>query len=548
MISFTSKLKSVNYQQLKGDIFGGITAGVVALPLALAFGVQSGLGAEAGLYGAIILGFFAAAFGGTQTQISGPTGPITVLTGGLIAGLIQQLGSVESALPTIFFTFCLAGIFQCLLGLLKLGRYIRFVPYPVISGFMTGIGVIIILLQLLPGLGLKPTSGINNIFYELFHLKEAINYQSLLLCLFTIALIYILPKLTQAVPSSLVALIVMTIAAFYLKLDVPIIGDIPHGLPSLQTEIIDAFHIDLIYHAIWPALTIAAVGTLDSLLTSLIADNRTRTTHDSDQELIGQGIGNFLTSLFGGIPGAGATMRTVVNINSGGKTKLSGIIHSLLLLSVLVGLSNFAEYIPIAVLAGILFTVGVSIIDYKGLRHFFQIPRADALITAVVLVLTVFIGLLEAVVIGFIIASFATIRQVSEWSENTSEVFSAKDLPVRFNITKDISKNIYIKHLEGPLFFGFTSYFKQLTKAIPDIKYVIIKMDSVPYIDQSGVYALEDTCDYLKRKNIKVYFTGMNQQIKLLLSTTEVIPKIIPEKKIYSSFEKLIREKFTENT
>lgn len=538
------KLKSMTWPQIRGDLFGGITAGVVALPLALAFGVQSGLGAEAGLYGAMILGFFAALLGGTNTQISGPTGPITVLTGGLIAVSIQNFGSLENALPVIFFTFCLASIFQVLMGIFKLGQYIRYVPYPVISGFMSGIGILIIILQIYPSMGLSSPSNVNDIVYGLFHTLDNVNYQAIALCAGTVFIIYLFPLVTKAIPSALFALIVMSLVAFYLKLNVPIIGAIPHGLPALQFEIIDAFHINLIYHAIWPALTIAALGALDSLLTALIADKKTHTFHDSDKELIGQGVGNFLTSLFGGIPGAGATMRTVVNINSGGVSRLSGMIHGILLVMLLLGLGPFAELIPLPVLAGILFTVGISIIDYKGLKHLFKIPRTDALITLAVLGLTVFVGLLEAVVIGFVIASCATISKVSEWSKNTSEIFPAAMLSEEQNIPKEVLKHTFIKHVEGPLFFGFTSYFRTLTHSIPDIQIVVIRMLHVPYIDQSGLYALEDTIAYLNHKGITVYFTGINPEIKAMLHNTQVIPNAIPESHVFDSFDQFMQSKF----
>lgn len=531
---------------IQRNIFGGITAGIVALPLALAFGVQSGLGAEAGLYGAIILGFIAAAFGGTQTQISGPTGPITVLTAAFIASTIKSHGSLEAALPTIFFTFCLAGLFQLCFGFAKLGKYIRYMPTPVVSGFMTGIGLIIIFFQLYPSMGLNSPGNINDVFVNLLDALAKLNPEAVALCIGTVALIYLLPKITTLLPSSLIALLIMTTISTYFNMQVPIIGHIPRGLPALRTEILDAFHIGLIYHAIWPALTIAVVGIVDSLLTSIVADNKTHTNHDSDQEVIGQGLGNFFTGLFGGLPGAGATMRTVVNINSGANHRLSGIVHSLLLFAILMGLGKYAELIPLSVLAGILLTVGISIIDYKGLKQLLAVPRMDALITLLVIVLTVFVGLLEAVLIGFIVASIATIHKVSEWSRRKSNIISAYDLTKRNdNLSRkeahdSFYHNIYIKQLEGPLFFGFTSYFKELTRSIPNIDIVIIRMRRVPYMDLSGLHAIEEVYEYLSRKGIQVYFTGLTEQPKKLLHDTEVVPNLIPPSQIYNKFKELM--------
>ncbi len=368
--------KILNISNLRGDFFGGLTAGVVALPLALAFGLQSGMGAIAGLYGAIAIGIIAAWFGGTPTQISGPTGPMTVVSAVVISTAIQANGgSLEAAMGTIIAIFLLAGVFQILLGVFKIGQYIRYMPYPVVSGFMSGIGVIIIVLQIFPFLGHNSPKEILHIFSELPSIIHDINTASVGLALATIATIYIFPRLTKLIPSALVALIGLTLVSTLMQLDVKIIGDIPEGLPALKIDTI--FNIDLSNPMllIIPALTLAALGTIDSLLTSIVADNMTKTQHNSNKELIGQGLGNIGAAMIGGIPGAGATMRTVVNINSGGKTRLSGVIHGLALLIVLLGAGAYARLIPLPVLAGILITVGIGIIDYKGFKHILLYPR-----------------------------------------------------------------------------------------------------------------------------------------------------------------------------
>jgi len=383
-------------KNLKGDLMGGIVAGVVALPLALAFGVQSGLGATAGLYGAIAVGILAAIFGGTATQASGPTGPMTVVSASFIAIAVAKYGNIESAMGMIVATFMLAGIFQIIFGFLRVGGYIKYFPYPVVSGFMTGVGLIIILLQLFPFAGVLSPKSTLGVVKEFTNLFTGFNPAALAIGGVTVLIFYLFPKITKAIPSTLVALIAATLIAYFLKLDVKLIGNIPSGLPSIKLDGI--FNID---SSAYPlileyALILAALGSIDSLLTSVIADNITKTKHNSNRELIGQGIGNAVAGLFGGIPGAGATKGTVVNINSGGRTRLSGTIHGLFLLIVLLGAGQFAAFIPIPVLAGLLIPVGFNIIDWKALKHLRLIPREDAVVWIVVLLITTFGNLIFA--------------------------------------------------------------------------------------------------------------------------------------------------------
>ncbi|MFZ1873225.1 MAG: SulP family inorganic anion transporter, partial [Chania sp.] len=387
-----------------GDLFGGLTAAIVALPLALAFGVQSGMGAVAGLYGAIVLGILAALFGGTRTQISGPTGPMTVVSSAIIAAEIAYFGSLEAALPSIVVTFVLAGLLQILMGMLKVGQYIRYMPYPVISGFMSGIGLIIIITQLFPLMGLASPGSPLSTLLAVGSAIGSINLQALFLALGTIATIYLFPKITKVIPATLVALVFFTLLSIVLKLQVPTIGDIPQGLPELHWNAFTQIEWHDPAIIIFTALTLASLGAIDSLLTSVVADNMTRTQHSSNRELIGQGIGNAVAGLFGGLPGAGATIRTVVNIRSGGNSRLSGITHGLILLFILLGAGKYAGLIPVPVLAGILITVGIGIIDYRSLRDLRSIPRADVVIMLSVTLLTVFVDLLQAVGIGMVMA------------------------------------------------------------------------------------------------------------------------------------------------
>ena len=532
----------MNTSSLRGDFFGGLTAGVVALPLALAFGLQSGMGAVAGLYGAIAIGIIAAWYGGTPTQISGPTGPMTVVSAVIIASAIEMHGSLETAMGSIIAIFLLAGVFQILLGVFKIGQYIRYMPYPVVSGFMSGIGVIIILLQVFPFFGQTSPKNIPSIFTGLPPLLEQINFMSVALASATITIIYLFPKLTKAVPSTLVALIILTIVSAMMELDVSVIGDIPKGLPELKLNTLSSIDLTQPMLIIIPAITLAALGAIDSLLTSIVADNMTKTQHKSNKELIGQGLGNIVVAAIGGIPGAGATMRTVVNINSGGRTRLSGVIHSIALLIVLLGAGAYAKLIPLPVLAGILITVGIGIIDYKGIKHIAHVPRTDSVIMMVVLGLTVFVDLLQAVAVGMVLASILFMKKMSDITSSKSTSGYVGDFVKEeawadeANLSEFIQKQVYIKHFDGPIFFGFTTKFQEMHRALPDVKVIIMRMARVPYIDQSGIYAIEDAVLDLNAKGITVLISEIQDQPKDMLKNISLIPNLIPEKHLFSDF------------
>ncbi len=544
-----SDIKIIDTSNLRGDFFGGLTAGVVALPLALAFGLQSGMGAIAGLYGAIAIGMIAAWFGGTPTQISGPTGPMTVVSAVEISTAIEANGgSLEAAMGTIICIFLLAGVFQILLGVFKVGHYIRYMPYPVVSGFMSGIGVIIIVLQIFPFLGHTSPKRILDIFSELASIMGDINVASVALSMATIATIYLFPKITKLIPSALIALIGLTIVSTIMNLDVKIIGSIPEGLPDLKLSALTNVDFSNPMLIIIPALTLAALGTIDSLLTSIVADNMTKTQHDSNKELIGQGFGNMGAALIGGIPGAGATMRTVVNINSGGRTRLSGVIHSLALLLVLLGAGAYARLIPLPVLAGILITVGIGIIDYKGLKHIFHVPKADSFVMLMVLTMTVFVDLLQAVAVGMVLASILFMKKMSDIVEKNAATgtvghFSKDESwPDETIISEKVHEQVYIQHFDGPIFFGFAAKFQEMMTALPKITVVIIRMKLVPYIDQSGVYALEDAVIALKKRGIIVLITGIQEQPKDMLRKILFIPNLVPEEHLFESFSNCVAQ------
>ncbi len=537
------------FSNIKGDLFGGITAGIVALPLALAFGEQTELGAVAGLYGAIALGIIAALAGGTKTQISGPTAPMTVVAAVMIMEAIDESGSLQAAMPVIVATFVLTGIIQAALGLLRLGKFIKYIPYPVVSGFMSGIGVIIVITQIFPFIGTdSPAGGALGTVKSLHAIPELVNIYSIGIALFTIAIIYALPYLTKKIPATLVALLIVSIAAYYLvpeglMLKINSKGPIPTGLPDV--------HLDFIKVIIEPkvlvrisgfAFTMAALGSIDALLTSVVADNITKTKHNSNRELIGQGLGNIGAGIIGGLPGAGATMRTVININSGGKTRLSGVIAGLLLLAILLGPGQLVGHIPNAVLAGILVTVGLGIIDYKGFKHLKAIPRSEAVIMFIVLFLTVFVDLLVAVAAGMVLASFVFMKETADIVEGSITTKSLQSFREEEswedekNLVGFLGDKVFIKHIEGPLFFGMISGFRNHIKAIPSsIKAVIIRMDKVPYVDQSGLYAMEDSIVELNEKGIKVLLWGLKGQPKTMFEKIEIIPGLVKAEECFDS-------------
>ena len=543
-----------NLNYLKRDFTGGLVAGVVALPLALAFGVQSGMGATAGLYGAIAVGIFAALFGGTETQASGPTGPMTVVSAAVVAFGIQTNGSLDNAMSIILLTFLLAGLFQVVFGFLNIASYVKYFPYPVISGFMSGVGLIIVILQLFPLVGLDSAKSTWAVIQDVPRLFEEANLSALLLGGITIVIYFLFPKITKAIPSALVALIGATLIAYFAKMDVPLIGEIPSGLPSFQLGGILSVDPSIYPKIIEYGLVLAVLGSIDSLLTSVIADNMTKTKHNSNRELIGQGIGNMLAAAIGGIPGAGATKGTVVNINAGGKTRLSGIIHGLFLLTVLLGLGKLAAHIPLSVLAGLLIPIGFKIVDFKGLKHLLKVPKADAVVLFLVLTVTTFGSLIHAVGIGIALACLLFMKKSGDIGEKGLQVERLSDLEDEkpwqdeMEIYEKYKNKIVIKHLYGPLFFGFTSYLKDQVKALPhDIEAVILRMDRVPYIDQSGLYALEEIIFDLRAKNIEVIIVGLKEQPCDMLKAIDIIPDLIPEEDLFKNIEgsfSYLREQF----
>ncbi|MDD7507240.1 MAG: SulP family inorganic anion transporter [Prevotella sp.] len=550
----------IETNNIKGDVFGGITAGIVALPLALAFGIQafsgidspeaSSMGALAGLVGATLLGFFAALFGGTHSQISGPTGPMTVITASIVSGAwASSQGNISAVILSMSLAGIFCGLFQVIFGLIRIGKYVRYIPYPVLSGFMSGIGVIIILQQIYPIIGKKsPASTLDMIINFPAALADGVSVIALALGLACISLIVLVPKVTKKVPATLVALIAVTVVSLFTNLDSSLtIGNIPAGLPmpfftKVQLDGID--WASVLEASLVPGLTLAGLGSIDTLLTSVVADNITKTKHNSNQELIGQGIGNAVAGLFCGLAGAGATMRTVVNVKSGGRTQISGMIHAVLLLAILLGLGSLVKYVPLSVLAGILITVGWGIIDFRGFKDILRIPKSDAFVMIVVFLMTVFVDLLTAVGIGMVIACVLFMKRAGDLVENS---YSAKALDTfdkespwedEKDIPEEIRNRIYIERLDGPIFFGSITGFQRVMHDIPtNLKIVIIRMRRVPFMDQSGVYAMETAIKDLQAQGIKVLMTIIQPQPRYMLEKHHIIPILIPKENTFETFE-----------
>ena len=487
-------------QTFRGDLFGGVTAAVVGLPVALAFGVASGLGAVAGIYGAIAVGFFASVFGGTRSQISGPTGPMAVAMAVIVT-------THASSLAEAFTIAIMAGLIQVLLGVLRIGRFVAYTPYSVISGFMSGIGIIIITLQVLPFIGEPAASGgplaaATTWPNAMSHLDN-VNFSAIAIAGATLIVGILWPsRLRRFLPPTLAALVVGTLMGVFWLSGTPVIGDVPTGLPSPQLPVIDP---SFLVRAFSPALTIALLGSIDSLLTSLIADSMTRTRHNPNRELVGQGLGNMIAGFIGGIPGAGATLGTVVNIRAGGRTQISGALRALILLALVLGLGKYVEAIPHAVLAGILMKVGWDIIDWRFITRIHRVQPEHLLVMLITLGLTVFLDLITAVAIGLIAAGMASARQFERMELDSvvsvplldqSFLYNNSSLDDQSKEIDPFSARVGLVALRGS--FSVASSSKLITAISTDIsehEVVILDFSNTVYIDDSAALVVEQMID-----------------------------------------------------
>jgi len=526
-MSITNK---IHFRNVKGDIFGGITAAVIALPMALTFGVASGAGASAGLWGAILVGFFAALFGGTPTLISEPTGPMTVVMTAVIASLTAA--NPDQGLAMAFTVVMLAGVFQIIFGLLKLGRYVTMMPYTVVSGFMSGIGVILIILQIAPFLGqASPKGGVIGTVQNLPTLIGNINPLETLLAVLTIAILFFYPsKLKKFLPPQLLALIVGTLIAifFFGDADIRRIGEISVGLPTLQ---LPTFSAPQLQTMLIDALVLAMLGCIDALLTSLVADSLTRTEHDSNKELMGQGLGNLISGLFGGIAGAGATMGTVVNIQSGGRTAVSGLTRALILLVVVLGLSQYLSVIPSAVLAGIAFKVGFDIVDWGFLKRAHKISPKAAFIMYGVIGLTVFVDLIVAVGVGVFVANVLTIERLSNHRADQVKAVTYDDEEIELNseekgLLERANGNVLLFYLSGPMIFGVAKAISREHNLINDYKALVLDLSEVPILGVTSSLALENAITEAVEKGRQVFIVGVSGQAEKRLRKMGVMSRI----------------------
>jgi SulP family sulfate permease len=506
----------------RGDLFGGLTTAIVSLPMALAFGVASGAGPVAGLYGAVCVGFFAALFGGTPTLISEPTGPMTVMMTAVVANVTARYP--EQGLGPAFTVVMLGGLFQVLFGSLKLGKYITLMPYSVISGFMSGIGWIMILLQIPPLLGHASQGGVIGAVQNLPTYLLNLKMPELGLGLLTLAILFGYPKpWRRVVPPQLVALVLGTLVAslFMADWDLRRIGPIPTGLPQLQ----------------WPQLPFASLANLvldgvvlgmlaciDTLLTAVIADNLTRTRHDSDQELIGQGIANIVSGFLGGLPGAGATMGTVVNIQSGGRTPLAGITRALILLMVVLFAAPLTQGIPMAVLAGIAFKVGVDILDWSFLKRAHRLSLKGAAIMYGVMFMTVFVDLIAAVGVGVFVANLLTIQRLSEiHSEEVKAITDADDAvdltPRERELLRQGCGQVLLFYLSGPMIFGVSQAISRQHQAVASCQALVVDLSDVPMLGVSATLSLENAIREALDRGKQVWIVGARGRIRQRLES-----------------------------
>ncbi len=513
-IGFLQLLKPnpLSFSHLRGDLFGGLTAAIIALPLALAFGVASGAGPVAGLYGAVCVGLFAALFGGTPSQVSGPTGPMTVVSASVFTQFADE--------PAVAFTVVMmTGGFQMLFGWLRLGRYVNLMPYPVISGFLTGVGAILIIMQLEPLLGYPAHGSVVNALSVLPAELTAPQWQAVLVGLVSLAIVFLMPKrFTRVVPSPLVALIACSLLGLTLP-GVAILGEIPTGLPQWT---LPAISLSELNSMLVSAAVLAALGSIDSLLTSLVADNMTRTFHESDKELVGQGIGNFVAGLAGGIPGAGATIRTLANINAGGRTALSGMTHGVVLLAFVLGLGPLASSVPHAALAGILIKVGFDVIDWRFIRRMHRAPRIDLVLMLVVLGLTVFVDVITAVGVGVVIASLVLVKDMAEVQMEAMRTINDPAHERLFDETtaalyQKHRKDLLFLHLSGLISFGAASEMTRGFSRVSEYKVLIIDLLDVPRMDVSAALALEEMIQRASEDGKRVIITGMTYHVTRLL-------------------------------
>ncbi|EGQ7680436.1 SulP family inorganic anion transporter [Vibrio parahaemolyticus] len=531
---FGSRFKDINF---KGDIFGGVTTAIISLPLALAFGVASGAGAEAGLWGAIMVGLFASLFGGSNTLISEPTGPMTVIMTAVLTSMMTKYP--ETGMAMTFTVVMMAGAFQILLGTLKMGKYVTLMPYSVISGFMSGIGVILIILQLSPLLGhAAPTGGVLGTLSALPETISNLKFNELFLGLLTLGILFFFPKkYRKYVPAQLVALVAVTLLSVMLfdTEDIRRIGEIPAGLPSLVAPHIDP---DMFVEMVIDALVLGTLGCIDTLLTAVIGDSLTRKEHDSDKELRGQGLANMISGLFGALPGAGATMGTVTNIQVGARSPLSGVVRALVLALVVLVAGGLTEPIPMAVLAGIAVYVGFNILDWSFIQRAHKVSFSGMAIMYGVMLLTVFVDLIVAVGLGVFVSNIMIIERLSrEQARQVKAISDADedDVPLTDSergLLDRANGRVLFFYLSGPMIFSVSKAISRQHTSISDYDVMILDLTDVPMLDVTVGLALENAIKDALDARCEVYLLCPNQRTREQLEKFHVID-LVPDNNMY---------------
>ncbi|MBS9865028.1 SulP family inorganic anion transporter [Vibrio alginolyticus] len=531
---FGSRFEDINF---KGDVFGGVTTAIISLPLALAFGVASGAGAEAGLWGAIMVGLFASLFGGSNTLISEPTGPMTVIMTAVLTSMMAKYP--ETGMAMTFTVVMMAGAFQILLGTLKLGKYVTLMPYSVISGFMSGIGVILIILQLSPLMGhAAPSGGVLGTLSALPETISNLKFSELFLGLLTLGILFFFPKqYRKYVPAQLVALVAVTLLSVILfdTEDIRRIGEIPAGLPSLVAPYIDT---DMFVEMVIDALVLGTLGCIDTLLTAVIGDSLTRKEHDSDKELRGQGLANMISGLFGALPGAGATMGTVTNIQVGARSPLSGVIRALMLALVVLVAGGLTEPIPMAVLAGIAVYVGFNILDWSFIQRAHKVSFSGMAVMYGVMLLTVFVDLIVAVGLGVFISNIIIIERLSrEQARQVKAISDADedDVPLTDSergLLDRANGKVLFFYLSGPMIFSVSKAISRQHSSISDYDVMILDLTDVPMIDVTVGLALENAIKDALDANCTVYLLCPNERTREQLEKFHVID-LVPDENMY---------------
>jgi len=521
-------INGLHFNNIRGDVFGGITSAIVAIPLSLAFGMASGLGPQAGLFSAICVGFFAAIFGGSPAQISGPNGPITVAMAAVVFTYANDP-------VTIFTIVMLSGVFQLIFGFSKIGGYISLMPFPVISGFMSGVGGIIILMHIPPLLGLEKTSGgVLSVIVDLPEYIANTNVGALIIGVISIMVVFFTPKkISSMVPPQLIAITFATIISILFFKDIPTIGNI--DVTSFPDLYMPSINLDIFQDIISAAFIIALIGSIDSLLTGIIAETMTKNKYDPDKELIGQGLGNIICGMVGGIAGCGGTTRTITNIKAGGRTPISGMLHSVIILAVLLGLGSIISIIPIAALAGILIKIGFSIIDWGYIKRCNRAPKASVICMFIVLILCISINLVVAVAVGIVLSSLLLVKRMADLELSLMKATHSGDQldgtisEIDKNLLTQSQGRVELITFSGPLSFGAAREMARRITSRDECDAVILDLSGVTFMDTSTALMLEDSIQDMQEKFIHLFIVGGNDKVIDVLNRLDVLSKLLPD-------------------